>query len=135
MMRALRAAVVGVVVVSVAACGERTCADGCISSTSVTFNLSCGPTDLTSVVLSGPCSTLDAGPGNYLVGSTGRSLEFTSPSPGLCHVVLTFATGFTYSSDVTFASRSAGCCPSYIAPTQPTFTVDNPSATCADAGH
>ena len=53
---------------------------------------------------------------------------------------LTFATGFTYSTDVTFALQPdpgpPGCpsCPPYLGPTPSTFTVDNPAATCTDAG-
>src|SRR5579863_9504064 len=59
------------------------------------FDLSCNPTDLTSVVLSGPCATGDTSPSGYLWS---RGVSFTSPSPGVCHVELTFATGFTYST-------------------------------------
>jgi hypothetical protein len=103
--------------------------------TDAIFDLSCGATDLTSVVLSGPCATGDASPSNYLDG--GSSVIISSPSPGVCHVELTFATGFTYSADVTFVSEGAGgqcVCPRNTAPTQTTFTVNNPSTTCLDAG-
>ena len=99
------------------------------------FELSCGATDLTSVVLSGPCATGDASPSHYLDGGT--SVIISSPSPGVCHVELTFATGFTYSADVTFVSESAGgacVCPPNTAPTQTTFVVNNPSTTCLDGG-
>lgn len=101
------------------------------------FELSCNPADLTSVVLSGPCATGDTSPSGYLWS---RGVSFTSPSPGVCHVELTFATGFTYSTNVTFTQvtepTTPGCqpCPSFIAPTQGFFSVDNPGNTCVDAG-
>jgi hypothetical protein len=62
-----------------------------------------------------------------------------STGPGTCHVQLTFATGFTYSTDVTFALQPdlgpLGCpsCPPYLGPIPSTFIVDNPAATCTDA--
>lgn len=105
------------------------------------FDLSCGPTDLESVVLSGPCATGDTNPSRY-PWNHGAGVSFTSPSPGVCHVELIFATGFTYSTDVTFTQTTvptpSGCppCPitSLIVPTQGFFTVNNPSDTCVDAG-
>jgi hypothetical protein len=107
-------------------------------ASSAIFDLSCAATDLTSVTLSGPCATGDASPSNYL---SGQGVEVSSPTPGTCHVALTFATGFTYSTDVTFTSMSAtvyGCnggtgAESYIGPTQVTFMVHNPSATCVES--
>jgi hypothetical protein len=106
--------------------------------TSAIFDLSCGATDLTSVALSGPCATGDASPSNYL---SGQSVEVSSPTPGVCHVDLTFATGFTYSADVTFESHTINqpICDGteirpYVAPTQTPFTVNTPSTTCVDAG-
>jgi hypothetical protein len=55
---------------------------------------------------------------------------------GDCHVDLTLAGGFQYSTDVTFAQTTTeGCCPcTSVAPTQTTFMVNNPSMTCVDAG-
>jgi hypothetical protein len=111
------------------------------SQSPVGFDLSCGPTDLTSVILSGPCATGDTNPSDYL-WNHGAGVSFTSPSPGVCHVTLTFGTGFTYSTDVTFAQfnvpTTPGCppCPitKIIAPTQGFFTVSNPNDTCVDAG-
>jgi hypothetical protein len=103
------------------------------------FQLSCGPTDLTSVSLSGACATADASPTGDAFGSASASVAVTSPNPGQCHVVLTFATGFTYTADVTFTVQTDNGgpgCPSstYTAPTQQSFTVHNPSTTCVDAG-
>jgi hypothetical protein len=142
---ALRAAVRCLLVVPCAGCSPTPadCSDVIPGNEPAIFNLSCGPTDLTSVALSGPCSTGDASPSNYLFGAVSKSLAFDSPSPGRCHVFLTFATGFTYSTDVTFTSQTdtvpPGChVSSYTAPTQQTFTVNNPGGTCvvhnADAG-
>ena len=100
-----------------------------------TFNLSCAATDLTNVTVSGPCATGDAGPSYYVAE---QSIAINSASAGVCHVELTFATGFTYSTAVTFESQSAPnppvCCPLLTAPTQTMFTVNNPSTTCMDAG-
>ena len=112
-------------------CGTHNlCSGSCSVNRSATFVLSCSTTDLTSVAVSGPCAS----------GHAGTSLEIESPSPGVCHVALTFATGFVYSADVTFVSQTdpepAGCatCPPYITATQRTFMVDNPPATCIAAG-
>ena len=100
------------------------------------FDLSCGPTNVMSVTLSGACATDDTNPSHYVFGPTSKSIAVRSPNPGDCHVVLTFATGFTFSADVTFTSELGGCAPnSYTAPTPQTHTVDNPSDTCVlDAG-
>jgi hypothetical protein len=64
-----------------------------------------------------------------------------SQDAGVCHVELTFAAGFTYSTDVTFAWQPGGVCggpqckcEDYLAPTSGPFVVNNPSATCVDAG-
>jgi hypothetical protein len=96
--------------------------------------LSCGATDLTDVSVSGPCATGDAGPSNEAVA---QGVNVSSPSPGVCHVELTFATGFTYATDVTFQSMTrvnCGTTEAYIGPTQGVFDVNNPSTTCVDAG-
>jgi len=111
----------------------------CSGVTDATFNLSCDPTDLTSVVLSGPCATGEAGLSTYVVAGE-PYVHIGSLGPGVCHVQLAFSNGFTYSAEVTFVSQTddsgPGCppCPSYIAPTQSTFMVNNPSTTCQDAG-
>ncbi len=62
-------------------------------------------------------------------------------SPGVCHVELIFASGFTYSADVTFVLRPGGVCGGpqckcgdYVTPTSGSFTVNNPNNTCVDAG-
>jgi hypothetical protein len=116
--------------------GHSACTNFCFENRPAMFVLSCSPTDLTDVTASGPCSFSDAS------GPTvaGTSLQIGSPTPGICHVTLTFATGFTYSTDVTFVSQTTpappGCggCSPYIAPTQREFAVDNPSTTYVDAG-
>jgi len=114
-------------------------ANSCSAGVSPIFNMSCGPTDLTSVTLSGPCATGDASPSNYVWGYHGMFLGIESSQPGVCHVELTFATGFTYSTDVTFALQPdptrPGCapCPAFVGPTQGRFMVNNPSTTCVAA--
>lgn len=102
--------------------------------TKAIFDLTCDAANLVSVGLSGPCATGDTSPSNY---RSSQGVEVGSPSPGVCHVVLTFATGFTYSTDVTFASQTADGCDgpqSYVGPTTVVFSVADPAAACADAG-
>jgi|HubBroStandDraft_1064217.scaffolds.fasta_scaffold338919_2 hypothetical protein len=128
------------VVIGIGCQSNNACPGFCSEDQSTMFDLSCAPTDLTSVAVSGPCSTGDASSSNYASASS-TFLAISSSSSGTCHVVLTFSTGFTYSADVTFVSQAdtqpPGChgCPSYIAPTQRTFMVDNPDATCIGAVH
>jgi hypothetical protein len=93
-----------------------------------TFQLSCSPNDLVSVVASGPCSSPDAGL-PWAGAGTELYVAVGSLGPGVCHIEMTFATGFTYSMDVTFTSKSTcgGC--SYLATSGP-FAVNNPPDTC-----
>jgi hypothetical protein len=91
------------------------------------------PNDLTGVAVSGVCATPDGG----VSAQTGRDkglVAVDSPGAGVCHVELTFADGFTYSNDVTFASRTVCGCPSFIGPTAGPFMVDNPNDTCGEGG-
>jgi hypothetical protein len=115
------------------------CPGGCTSDAPANFKLSCSPNDLVSVVATGPCAIPDASVSHY----TGTAAEWlalvSSRGPGTCHVVLTFATGFTYSQDVTFVvvPRDSCGCPSYISAQGGPFEVNNPPDTCvplADAG-
>jgi|HubBroStandDraft_4_1064222.scaffolds.fasta_scaffold250070_2 hypothetical protein len=81
---------------------------------------------------------LNAGQAAVLVHGDGDQVDRIrgSPTPGTCHVTFTFATGFTYSADVTFASMNdsePGCapCPSYIGPVSNSGPkVNNPPETC-----
>ncbi len=64
-----------------------------------------------------------------------------SQGAGVCHIELTFATGFAFTTDVAFATRSGGVCGGpqctcgdYVAATSGPFAVHNPSTTCVDAG-
>ena len=87
----------------------------------------------TSVVATGPCSDPDAGLEWYTGADTEWDVAVAAQSPGECHIVLTFATGFTYSTDVTFTSQNEGCgCPNFIGPAPGTgvLTVNNPADTC-----
>jgi hypothetical protein len=132
-------AALGFLVVAGVGCDHRDCSAICTEAQPAQFQLSCAQTNLTSVALSGVCATGDADPSDDEVYPPTRSLYIESPSPGECHVALTFATGFTYSADVTFTVQTdpmpASCHPcSYVAAAQPTFTVDNPTDTCVDAG-
>jgi hypothetical protein len=89
--------------------------------------------DLTSIAISGPCASDDAAVLNEVQA---QAVYLSSPSPGVCHVELTFATGFTYSTDVTFQPMTrvnCGTTAAYVGPTQVVFDVNNPSDTCVDA--
>jgi hypothetical protein len=59
-----------------------------------------------------------------------------SQVPGTCHVSLTFATGFTYATDIVFVESAGPCGGNIVLPTQMSFEVNNPPSTClvADAG-
>jgi hypothetical protein len=118
---------------------ESTCPGGCVGSDPAGFKLSCSPNDLVSVVATGPCADPDA-PVSWYTGTASEwYVEVPAATVGTCHIVLTFATGFTYSQDVTFdvVPRDSCGCPSYVAPTSGPFTVSNPADTCVgltDAG-
>jgi hypothetical protein len=114
------------------------CPLGCREEAAYDIELACAPNDLISVVASGPCDApRDAGLDHWWSSRYDhRDLTVGSSGPGACHVVLTFATGFTYSTDLAFASIAQGCgCPNYIGPTMAgPIMVNNPSNTCVDAG-
>jgi hypothetical protein len=136
MLAARCAAALGLLVVMGGGCAHYACPGFETANQSATFQLSCGPTDLVSVALSGPCSDGDASISDLAASA---SFGISSPSPGVCHVTLTFATGFTYSADVTFILQNDGDTPGcpvwhYTAPTQRAFTVNNPSTTCVGTG-
>ncbi len=121
------------------------CPDSCAESVGARFVLSCRPAEPPQVMASGACSGADATASESLanpVGSwvqiAGDSVNVFSPAAGACSVMLTFATGFTYSQDVTFTSESTplppGCeCWQHTVPATASFAVDNPPETCADA--
>ncbi len=125
---------VGGLVVVLHGCSHQDCCGGCVGDSPAVLQLSCGTTDLQSVVATGPCASY-TGDGFVSVQSRG---------PGTCHIDLRFATGFTYSTDVTFMSQPGGVCggpqckcPDYVAATSGPFMVNNPSDTCVatpDAG-
>jgi hypothetical protein len=136
--------------------GHGDCGGMCQSVTGVTLDLSCAPAAVTKAVLTGPCAPTvrDAAPSDGSGGSAfGFScatavktpfvdcsqVYFDASGPGVCHVELTFADGFTYSADVTYSTVPPYCgCPSIsgLVPSPATLTVNNPSATCGalDAG-
>jgi hypothetical protein len=125
-------AVCGLLVV---ACNTSPCTSlPCSILSPANFQASCYPNDLVAVTTTGPCTT-DAG----LIGFVNVEPAVFATSPGTCHIVLTFATGFTYSTDVTFTEYSPGCdCPNYIGPTGAALQsgvaapilIHNPPDTC-----
>ena len=136
-----RAAALVFLFASINGCVQTACPDVIPGNQPARFNLACGPADVTKITLSGSCSTGDAGPSNSQITQSMKFVTVTSPNAGNCHVVLTFATGFTFSADVTFVSHittdppGSDCrSPPFTVPTQSMFTVNNPGDTCVDAG-
>jgi hypothetical protein len=123
-------------VAAASACGSvfpHACPAACIESSSATFDFSCAPNDLVSATVSPGCDDSGNALGRIPFFSVFRS------SPGTCHVVFTFASGFVYTQDVTFTSMTedtGDCppCPSYIGAVGSPFQVNNPASTCVDAG-
>jgi hypothetical protein len=135
----LLAAVLAVLAAVIGSCSSSTdCCGACPGSVPAVFQLTCDATDLKSVTATGSCASPDADPPSY----PGNGEVFVdSQGPGVCHVELTFATGFTFATDVTFATRSGGVCggpqckcADYVEATSGPFVVQNPGATCVDAG-
>jgi hypothetical protein len=108
----------------------------------MSFELTCPRSDLTSVTATGPCALPDGGTSWAFGDSSGCTEQFIDvPSPtrtGVCHFVLTFATGYTFAKDVAFSQASGGCpgCPGYIGANVLLVNVPNPPDTClaSDAG-
>jgi hypothetical protein len=127
-----RCAAIAALFVLLHGCGQPTCGT-CIDYGLATFQLACDHSNLTSVVVDGPCLGFDAGLSWYAERATKGLVEVASSAPGTCHVELTFATGFTYSTYATFdwvKAADCGGCPDFIGPTNGPFTVHNPSGTC-----
>lgn len=128
------------VVVNAAAClkSRETCPGVCRGSPNVVLDLSCGGTDLTSVILSGACNNGDASaPDIYLGGPQQQYVVLPSDDVGDCHVELVFANGFRFTTEVHFTMQTDNSdpqCPcGYVQADQQTIAVNNPSSTCVDA--
>jgi hypothetical protein len=110
------------------------CLSFCPPTNPAKLNLSC-PSVVTSIVATGSCTaTRCLAKDGGLCAQTQVTVAPTQV--GVCHVDLTLADGFQYSTDVTFVqTTSESICPcTSIGPTQGMFTVNNPSTTCVDAG-
>jgi len=140
---------VGLTLASVAGgCGSD-CKIGCQGPQSATLDLSCAPAAVTVAELTGPCAPPpDATPASGFGFSCPLAAQtpfvdcdqvsFSSNEPGDCHVSLTFASGFTYSADVHFATTPATCgcgLPQGPFPTQAVLMVNNPDAACGGNAH
>jgi hypothetical protein len=114
------------------------CCDACPGSQRAVFQLTCDETDLKTVTVTGPCRTPDGG-SSFAMGNGIVAID--SEDAGVCHVQLTFETGFAFTTDVSFETQSGGVCGGpqcrcgdFVAPTSGPFAVHNPSATCVEAG-
>jgi hypothetical protein len=115
------------------------CNDGCTAWSTAALDLTCAPSDLQTVTATGPCAA-DGG-GTFVGPPTSNLISVFSPTVGTCHVTLVFASGYTFSTNVTFAEMAGGgCggCPPYIGATSGPISVNNPESTCValvlDAG-
>jgi hypothetical protein len=103
-----------------------------------TLRMSCAPNDLSSIQVTGPCVGgvlgSDGGLTDYSVEQGGESVSINSLAGGTCHVVLTFATGFVFATDVQFTVQGESCGCSFIMPTTTKVPVNNPSSTCSGDG-
>ncbi len=126
------------VLMLVVGCASKTpCSTLCPEGEPAQIELSCdAATAVTGVTLSGACSAGDASyPG---VVMNGTSVDIYGSIAGVCHVSLSFASDFTYSTDVTFVSQTPpaqpGCgqCSAYTMPTESVFSVEAPES-CAGA--
>lgn len=147
---AIACALLGCVILMLAGCdvgNTHDCPFTCISSLGTSFDLACDPNDLVSVLVTGPCAIPDASVASYTFPHSRRYVLIGAGSPGVCHVQLVFANGYTFSADVTFGVLDQGCgCPSYVGPVSAPLgstpsgpiTVPNPPSTCVappiDAG-
>lgn len=124
-------------VVSLAAqsgCGEDACQICAVSSGAV-FAVSCSPSDLQSVVVTGPCAAMLSG----AALNRGPYISVPCEIEGTAHFVLHFASGFTFERDVTFVKETPGCqgCAPHFRATEAPIVVNNPpSSSCLlpDAG-
>jgi hypothetical protein len=118
------------------------CCLTCTTGANATLQLSCATTEPPTAVVTGPCMFADASPPGTTVpgiGCSSTQCTLFALTSGDCHVVLTFAGGFTYTTDVEFMDVPQACCgcPGTALAASPTGAmVDNPMATCAasDAG-
>jgi hypothetical protein len=60
---------------------------------------------------------------------TSGGFVVSSATPGVCHVVATFANGYTYSADVPFRASSSDCCGEAVA-TEGNLAIDLPENEC-----
>ena len=114
------------------------CCNVCPASQSATFQLTCDETDLKTVTVTGPCELPDGGSWFSVVNG---AVFVDSQGAGVCHVALTFGTGFTFATDVSFETQSGGVCggpqckcPDFVVATSGPFAVHNPGTTCVEAG-
>jgi hypothetical protein len=98
----------------------------------VTLKLSCVPASAPTVELSGACAATSGGTVREDPG--GPSIWVTSAA-GTCHIALTFSTGYTSATDMSFDVKPQPCGGgNYTVPRQQQLNVANAPDTCADAG-
>jgi hypothetical protein len=117
------------------------CCTACQEGFGATLRLACAPTEPPTAVVTGPCavdaSTFAAADPGWSCSSTACYLN--ASTAGDCHLTLTFAGGFTYTTDVEFKEMPQACCGCplpYVVASPSEATIDNPISTCAsvDAG-
>jgi hypothetical protein len=110
------------VALSTAACAAHSVCNGFCGGNETSFTFSCVPTGPVRVEVGGPCAQVGV--------TTNAGFDVSSATPGVCHLVATFASGYTYSGDVTF--RASECCGP--APTEFNLAIDLPVNECLPEG-
>jgi hypothetical protein len=116
-------------------CGGSHACDAIACNNYASFTFACTPAEPVGYELTGECASANTG---HLIGMYRNGFDVENTAAGTCHVVVTFASGFTYAADVNFTSSPAdpdSCCASNleIGPTQSVFTIENPRNTCDPA--
>lgn len=105
-------------------------------SSAVTPQFLCPPEEAPNLRLSGPCQQNE----RPNMGNAASVLGFTGTSAGTCHATLTFASGQTYSTDITFAERWFACgsdahgCGQFLVADPSTWMIESACASAAPDG-
>jgi len=112
--------------------------NACIEGMTATLDLTCGPSNLSEVRLTGVCSSSsDVSASHYVFGNPPSHVWVASDQPGACHVELLFQTGFVFVTDIQFVASTEGSCSGcnpYPRPVPSEISVDNPPSTCVTVG-
>ena len=134
---------IGVLVVLgvlVTACAAQVPCGGCVlTSANAVISVPC-PAGVIAATSTGPCTAPATHDAYSNFAPTPETLYVLGTGTGTCHVQITFADGYVYTSDIQFVSHpgnnSPGCpsCPAITDPVaQPPAAID-PGASCVSDG-